>query len=289
MALTKEDITKLFEELSENIITELKNKLDKDLRHVINSKFAVIFKKIDEVRNTANEALKVAKWTEEQLVTLKENNEKEFSDMRSKLDELVAVNDKLRENVEAYNIKVHVLEKRVEDQTNRSSRKSLVFKGVPERGHETWDDTRDILADVIARNANIDNDEAFEMIERCHRSSFAQQSRSNSKKGRRNIYAAFHSWDDAQYTLEQFRIACIRGRNNSVYVEQRYAATTTAQRNQALIVRKGLKADGTITQGYVTYPAKLMVKYRSNDTKFTLHQDFSEIEVSISVKSSEEE
>ena len=119
------------------------------------------------------------------------------------------------------------------------------------------------------------------MIERCHRGSYQPDSRSGKKKAPRHIYAGFHSWDDSQYVLEQFRRACISGKNNGVYVEQKYGATTTARRNHALHVRKGLKSDGTITSGFISYPAKLMVKYRLGDTKFTMHDDFSDMEVSV--------
>ena len=45
-------------------------------------------------------------------------------------------------------------------------------------------------------------------------------------------------------------------------------------------VRKQLKLDGKIAQGYVEYPAKLRVKFRSTAAKFVLYEDFSELEVS---------
>ena len=279
MALSREEVRTLFTELSDEIINELKTKLDKDVRTIINSKFAVIFKKIDEVRATANEALKLAKWSEVQVSKIKDANQENVDDLRAKFDALSAANEEMKTNIETLIIKSHVQEKRLEDQTNRSSRKSLVFSGVPERGHETWDDTRDILADVIARNANVSNNEAYDMIERCHRSSFNQQGRSGSKKVTRKIFCAFYTWDDAQYVLERFRQASIKGTNNNVYAEQRYGATTSARRNFALSVRKGLKAEGSIASGYLIYPAKLMVKHKREDKKYTLHEDYSEMEI----------
>ena len=216
--------------------------------------------------------------SQESIDQIKADHVNDMGELRGKIEAVVTINNELKLEAESHKIKIHVLEKRLEDQTNRSSRKSLVFKGVPEKGRETWDDTRDILADVIARNCDMTNNEAFDTIERCHRSAFQQQ---NKKKGKRNIYCAFHSWDDAQYVLERFRRACMSGRNNGIYVEQRYGAATTARRNNALVIRKGLKADGTITSGYISYPAKLMVKYNVNDKKFSLHEDFSDIEVNV--------
>ena len=73
----------------------------------------------------------------------------------------------------------------------------------------------------------------------------------------------------------------IKDRTFKVYCEQKYGTITTARRNEALITRKTLKANGEITSAYVAYPAKLMVKYpgQKRDDKFTLHQDFSNIEI----------
>ena len=259
----------------------MKAKLDKDVRTIINSKFATLLKKIDEIRNTANEALKVAKWNEQQIIDIKAVNENNSIEWRAKVDQLPAAHEELKANMASNTSNTKTLLKRVEDLTNRSSRKSLVFKGVPERSRETWDDTRNLLADLIAANANINSDDAFEMIERCHRGSFNNQGGSIKKKGPRYIYCGFHSWDDSQFVLERFRRASISGKIKGIYVEQRYGATTTARRNHALYIRKDLKANGTITSGCVSYPVKLMVKYRALDSKFTLHEDFSDMEVGV--------
>jgi len=66
-----------------------------------------------------------------------------------------------------------------EDRVNRQLRKTLIFKGIPEKTRdqqeenkkETWDETADILATNISEICqDIDYDEAWNMVERCHRS-----------------------------------------------------------------------------------------------------------------------
>jgi len=46
----------------------------------------------------------------------------------------------------------------------------------------------------------------------------------------------------------------------------------------ALEERRGLKAEGKITSGYIAYPAKLMVKLRGED-QYKLHKDFSKVKI----------
>ena len=62
-------------------------------------------------------------------------------------------------------------------------------------------------------------------------------------------------------------------------MEQKFGPLTTWRQNHALEICKTLKNSGIITNGYVSYPAKLMVKYRKADTKYTLHHDYSDTEV----------
>ena len=74
------------------------------------------------------------------------------------------------------------------------------------------------------------------------------------------------------------------GRNSRVYVEQRYGPDTTWRRNNALALRKDLKAQGAVTSGFIAYPAKLMVKYNAQDRQYTMHQDFSNTEVPVQTR-----
>ena len=168
------------------------------------------------------------------------------------------------------------MQKRLEDKINRSSRKSLIFRGIAENERENWDDTRNFLADIISARTDVSPSDAYDMIERCHRGAYSTDGK---KKVKRVIHCLFRDWEDSQYVLNEFRKACIRGEANGISADQKYGDITPARRNQALLVRKQLKQAGTIARGFIDYPAKLMVKYSGADSKFILHEDFSELEI----------
>ena len=48
--------------------------------------------------------------------------------------------------------------------------------------------------------------------------------------------------------------------------------------------RKTLLGSETIIGGHVKYPAQLVVKYKEGETKFTLHKDFSRMDVPDNVR-----
>ena len=103
---------------------------------------------------------------ENQIKLIKDSQEKEASKLNKKIDDLAKQhkdltkqNENLTKQHENLNIelnkasiKAHVLEVKLEDQINRSSRKSLIFKGIAEKeGHESWSDTKNILSKVISK------------------------------------------------------------------------------------------------------------------------------------------
>ena len=277
MVLTKDDVITLFNELSDKLIVSIKANIEQNLKSVIDKKFSAIFKKLDEVRNLANETSKSTKWCEDQIETIKETHTDELASMNKQLDDLTEKHDLLSKALDTSSVRACVLERKLEDQINRSSRNSLVFKGIRENDKESWLDTQKTLSKVISETADdVTRDEAFDMIERCHRNPHPP---TRVKQGKRDINVLFRSWDDSQYVLKQFRMACIRGESNGVSADQKFGVVTTARRNHALHIRKELKSAGTIAHGYVAYPAKLLVKYRSSDAKFHLHEDFSQMEV----------
>ena len=276
--LTKEDVVALFEELSTKLVANIRDSIERNLKSVIEKKFSVIFKKIDEVRSIANDASSTAKWCEGEITAIKDTHTNELTALTTKIEQFENDHISLRNELDKISIKANVAEEKLEEQINRSSRKSLVFRGIPESGRESWADTKNILSDMISAHSDVSPKEAFEMVERCHRSSFTTRTKKGTK-GCRVIYALFRDWEDSQYVLGKFRSASIRGESNGVSASQKYGIITTARRNNALLVRKQLKKDGVIAQGYVEYPAKLLVKYRSTDAKFVLHDDFSDMEV----------
>ena len=164
-----------------------------------------------------------------------------------------------------------MLQHRLEEQTNRACRKTLVFRGVAENDKETWEATKNLLADQISDQCDITPENSYKLIERCHRS----PARSTDKNKPRNIYACFYDWNDSEFIKDRFHKAVMKNTNNGVYVEQKYGEDTTWRRNQALLARKKLLSAKTIAGGYVAFPAKLMVKYKKEDKKYQMHEDFS--------------
>ena len=62
-------------------------------------------------------------------------------------------------------------------------------------------------------------------------------------------------------------------------MDNHYGADTNWRRNKALLKRKELKDNKSIVKGFVKFPARLMVMYTDEDEDYTMHEDFSNIEV----------
>ena len=69
-----------------------------------------------------------------------------------------------------------------------------------------------------------------------------------------------------------------------MYADYKYGPLTSIRRSQALKLRKELKESGEIQQGYIQYPAKLMVRYAGADG-YKEHQDFSKMAVTLKKRS----
>ena len=272
MSLTRKDTMSLFHELSDTLIKKIESHLTK----IMDQKFTSVYKKLDEIRNVANEANIKAKWSETQINNMKEKYDDEIKEIKDQNKHLQTNNTILSTKLECNVMKIHVMQTRLEDQINRSCRKSLVIKGVPEEfeGKETWSQTKTILSKEISKVIpEIQENEAYNMIERCHRSA-----PNIKKRGRRDIFAGFYKWEDSNHIERSFQIASRKKETGGIFIEQKYGVDTTTRRNMALLERKNLKIQKTITAGYVSYPAKLYVKYR-DDTKYILFKDFSEEEI----------
>ena len=105
-------------------------------------------------------------------------------------------------------------------------------------------------------------EEASSMVERVHR---AAPNPKYLGVGPRPIFAAFLDWRDSEQAKEAFR-----KNNRTVFVEQKVGPRTTVRRNMALKERKKLLEQHTITNGYVSFPARLMVKESSAQGASTL-------------------
>ena len=187
--------------------------------------------------------------------------------------------------------KIQELEELVEERTNRSLRQTLVFKGIPENktdnGNdrktkkikpESWAETTDTLAGVIADICDTNFASAKEMINRAHRSA------PKEGDGPRDIFANLYCWSDCENITKSFRFYNMENPGYKIYANYKYGRLTTMRRNEALKLRKELKASNEITQGYIQYPARLMVKHGGEET-FRCHRDFSKEKVIFKRKS----
>ena len=89
--------------------------------------------------------------------------------------------------------RMHSIEERLEERTNRQLRKTLVFRGInQDMSERSWKDCEEVLAKVIASTLDIDSKDAINMIDRCHRGGNPEYFKKENKL--RPIYAAIHEW-----------------------------------------------------------------------------------------------
>lgn len=277
--MKNEDIKLLVDSLKTELLSEIH-----ELRSELRDDFQAIRDEIVIIKKDASNALKKSIDNELEIQaindTLQATNERIDRIDKEKVDDLnnaAAENSRLNIRIAAAEYANSQLIEKVEDCKNRQMRKTLIFKGVPELANESWDKTERLLAEKIAEASNnkISKEDALTSIERAHRSGAPN----NAKKGKRDIISAFYDWRDSEDIKSWFSKKNSRDATLKVYCEQKFAPTTTSRRNLALLERKTLKAEKTIAMGFITYPAKLMVKYNAKDKNYTLHADFSTMPV----------
>ena len=171
--LTKSDLQEAFEEV-----------INKHLNPTIEQLQA----SLDAVSKVANNALKLVEKQAKEILSLKQEIDK-LKDVPSHINQL---------------------EERIEERTNRQLRKTLVFRGIPEKSDETWEDTRNLLAksihETLQKNedetSSIDMDDALAMVERAHRSAPNPHYKGDAP---RPIFAAMSWWPDCETIIETFR------------------------------------------------------------------------------------
>ena len=259
-----------------NAVIELK----KEIEGRIDEKLDTIIDKLNHTATSLEEAVALSKSNEDKIQNLDFKVETLISDHR----ELVQRCTALERNLALEHQKVEQLEDKLEDRTNRSLRKTLVIKGVPDKVSESWNETENKLAEIFAENLSegedegiVSFDDAKSMIERAHR---GRPSKVHAGAPR-PIYVALYDWKQAEAIKEAVRTRNRKDKHYKIYVDQMYGARTTFQRNEALKRRKFLKASGAIYAGYVKFPAQLMVKYRSTDEKYFKKEDFSSMKLSV--------
>lgn len=244
-----------------SLLKEMKLMENRLLTH-IDSKFETLEKSIHDnatlinnVKLTADDALDTAN--------------KNLTTLTSLLDRV----DDLERLCANQAIQLKVLDTRQTDQTDRNSRNSLIIRGIPEQGQESWDDTRHVLCEALAPIVKIDGNKISAMIERVHR---GNRRPDDTRDRPRVIHARLFNWNNVE-NLKQ--LMWKHGKDTGIYVDQRFGPNTTYRRNKALEVRRELLENHEIVGGFLRYPAKLYVKYHKDDKKYTLKDDFSKIPV----------
>ena len=163
---------------------------------------------INTVTQVANNALALVEKLEAKIKVLEESN-KELS---RKIDRNSTENKETvklieKNHTEVLN-RVREVEERLEERTNRQLRKTLVFRGIEEKpageASETWEESRVKVAKAISEvcGPEVDEEAAYDMIERCHRS--ARNPRYDGPDPR-PIFAAITYWPDTVTITDGFR------------------------------------------------------------------------------------
>ena len=169
--------------------------------------------------------------------------------------------------------KVKEIDEKVEERTNRQLRQTLVVRRLKESDDEKqWEDTTNLVAKEFADLLEVDFDTAKQSINRCHRGG---SKKFYDRKGRvRPIFIAMMRWDACEALIK-----AAKEKKPAFSIDYKYGPMTTLRRNQALKLRKSLKAEGKIDKGFIKFPAMLMGK-KTTDSNYELIHDFSKEDVS---------
>ena len=142
---------------------------------------------------------------------------------------------------------------------------------------KSWDDTKKIVAGVLAELDNSNDGTKYEnLIERAHRHGKTEQQNTNGdhySAKNRTIYARLYNSEDVKYFVKKARLLRVANKRYTINVEQQFTEKLKTRRNDAMLERRKLLDEKTITSGFLDYPAKLMVKF-TGDSKYKLHSTF---------------
>ena len=165
--LKTELIADLKSEIFADLVKDVKSQVLVEIKETYDKKNATIYKKIDSTKTSLSTKVNANETLVKDLATRVQSLEEKNLELEKDNSELHEMEKELGKSL----LKINVLERRLEDRTNRSMRKTLVFKGIHEGEEEkTWQHTEDILAEVIANTLDVSTERASGMIERAHRS-----------------------------------------------------------------------------------------------------------------------
>jgi rubrerythrin len=264
-----------FQKLMEQKVTDLKTTSVANKNELL-EKFESIETRLSAVETKIGEISTSHAVLEKQV----DDNRVAAADQIQLLTGRIANLEETIENLQNIPEKVDKLTEVCEERTNRQLRETLVFKNVPEEMEdETYNDTKDVVANLISEHCGLDFQEVRGEIKRAHREANRRNGDDHFRQGKRLIFAAFHSWDLCQTVIETFKSKCIREADFNISADQKYGPLTSRRRSLALKKRKELKESGAIKSAYIDFPAKLMVNNGETDTLgkkvYKLHTNFS--------------
>ena len=145
---------------------------------------------------------------------------------------------------------------------NRSLRKTLIFKNIKHQVTEnSGSDTKKVLIDEISKVlTEASKEEITANIERAHRvQNNSQTSGERSNNTPLYLVTKIANWEFSERIKSAF-IVENQNDNSRVFLSPMYSKCLTLGRNQALKHRYELKKGDPSIQGYVRYPATLMIK-----------------------------
>ena len=163
--------------LLENNLLQLNNKYDQ-----INQRMDTLQQSLDGNLKNIKSDIEVNSTTAKNALALATTN---------KTDILLTSNENynLKQSLHELTLKLEIANDQIDDQINRSLRNTLIFRGIPLKPKETWEETTTILAETISKQIpDLNKEWIRETIERAHR----------SKTGS-NIIVKFVSWQDSEH------------------------------------------------------------------------------------------
>ena len=109
----------------------------------------------------------------------------------------------LKQTRDTHSVQISVLQHRLEDQTNRTSRNTLIIRGIKD-GEDVndWEETRDILCKTLAPIVQLTAVQISQMIERVHRDPGNPE---RQQEGPGVIHAKFFNWNHCQQLMKLMR------------------------------------------------------------------------------------
>ena len=274
---TSPDISVYFQQLQKSIEDSAKS-----IRNDLDNKFNTLMQNIGE--NKA--AINLVSITANQANAQSNDNAASLAELQTRVTKLEEEKKTMSDTQDTQAVQIATLQSRLEDQTCRNARKSLIIRGIAKTNDdEKWHETRTAVCEAFNKAFGLEKKEVNNMIERIHRGMTSDddtRARDGKATQSSTIHAQFYDWNDCERIL---KLARANSKKSKIYIDQRYGPDTTWRRNQALLKRKELLETGAIYSGFVQYPARLLVKLDDRkETKYTLHQNFSTIKVPLDIR-----